>query len=141
MKSMVLDGSMTLGFLLEDERFSGALKVLEEIEAGTPTYVPGLWWLETANGLLMSERRRRSTHAGIARALQAYQDLPVITDDQPAPTCARATLALARQYNLTVYEASYLELALRRGSSLATADQKLVRAADAAGVTVLGSSE
>ena len=141
MKSMVLDGSMTLGFLLEDERFSGALKVLEAIEAGTPTYVPGLWWLETANGLLMSERRRRSTQAGIARALQAYQDLPVITDNQPAPVCARATLALARQYDLTVYDASYLELALRRGSSLATADQKLARAANSAGVIVLGSSE
>ena len=141
MKSMVLDGSMTLGFLLQDERFSGALKVLEAIEAGTPTYVPGLWWLETANGLLMSERRRRSTQAGIARALQAYQDLPVITDDQPSPIGVGDMLALARQYDLTVYDASYLELALRRGSSLATADQKLAKAAHAAGVTVLGSSE
>jgi len=141
MKSMVLDGSMTLGFLLEDERFSGALKVLEEIEAGTPTYVPGLWWLETANGLLMSERRKRSTQAGIARALEACQDLPVITDDQPAPACVRATLALARQYGLTIYDASYLELALRTGSPLATADQKLAMAAGSAGVTVLGSQE
>ncbi len=138
---MVLDGSMTLGFLLEDERFFGALKVLAVIEAGTPTYVPVLWWLETANGLLMSERRRRSTQAGVARALQAYQDLPVITDDRPVPLAAGDLLALARQYQLTVYDAAYLELALRRGSSLATADLKLAKAADAAGVSVLGASE
>ena len=121
--------------------FFGALKVLAVIEAGTPTYVPVLWWLETANGLLMSERRRRSTQAGVARALQAYQDLPVITDDRPVPLAAGDLLALARQYQLTVYDAAYLELALRRGSSLATADLKLAKAADAAGVSVLGASE
>jgi len=141
MKSLVLDGSMTLGFLLEDERFSGALKVLAAIEAGTPTYVPGLWWLETANGLLMSERRNRSTQAGIARALLAYQDLPVIMDDQSVSLAVGETLALARQYNLTIYDASYLELALRRGAALATADEKLAKAAKSAGVTVLGYRE
>lgn len=141
MKSMVLDGSMTLGFLLDDERFSGALKVLKEIERGTPTYVPSLWWLETANGLLMSERRKRSTRAGTQNAFQAIEVLPVITDDEPASVCTGNTLHLARQYDLTVYDASYLELALRRGASLATADQRLAKAANAAGVTVLGSAE
>ncbi len=126
---------------MEDERFSSALKVLQAIESGTPTYVPGLWWLETANGLLMSERRKRSTRAGTQDALRAIAGLPVITDEESPPLRIEVTMSLAREYDLTIYDASYLELALRRGAALATADQRLAKAAKTAGVIVHGPTE
>jgi predicted nucleic acid-binding protein len=140
MRPMVLDGSMTLGFLLEDERFSGALEVLEVIEAGAPTYVPCLWWHETANALLMSERRKRSTQAGTVSSLQAIQDLPISVDEEPVPHAAYNAVLLARQYGLTVYDATYLELAIRKGCALATADKRLAKAAVEAGVKLVGAA-
>jgi predicted nucleic acid-binding protein len=44
------------------------------------------------------------------------------------------TLQLARRYTLSAYDASYLELALRLGISLATLDVDLQAAAKKAGV-------
>lgn len=44
------------------------------------------------------------------------------------------TLHLARRYKLSAYDASYLELALRSGLSLATLDEELQKAAKKAGV-------
>ena len=47
-------------------------------------------------------------------------------------------LALARTHRLTVYDAAYLELALRVDAPLATLDRELARAARAAKVPLLG---
>lgn len=137
MKELVLDSSATLGFLLEDERFPESLNALAVLEAGIPTHVPGLWWWETANALLMAERRRRMTSAVVDTTLQVFHTLPVITDDQPESRLTHRSFALARKYDLTVYDAAYLELALRRRSALATLDKALARAAKAAGVELL----
>jgi predicted nucleic acid-binding protein len=46
-------------------------------------------------------------------------------------------VALARRHRLTVYDAAYLELALREGLALATLDTALAEAARAEGVSVL----
>jgi predicted nucleic acid-binding protein len=132
MKSLVLDGSMTLGFLIDDERFASALQVLSQLEAGTPAYVPVLWWIETPNGLLMSERRKRISQAGVAKALRSLLRLPVITDMAGMRERIEETMALARQH-----DASYLELAVRRDSTLASVDAALVRAARSIGVRVI----
>jgi predicted nucleic acid-binding protein len=140
-KSMVLDGSMTIGFLMEDERFSGAIKVLEAIEKGTPTYVPSLWWHETANALLMSERRKRSTQAGTINSLHVIRDLPVRPDEESEAVTAANAVRLAREFGLTVYDAAYLELAIRKNCLLATADKRLAKAARDAGITLVGAPE
>jgi len=137
-KALVIDGSTTLGFVLKDEHAAHCLETLRFIEAGTPTHVPSHWWLETANGLIMAERRKRVSQADVTEALQLLQALPVLTDDETARHCAGDTAALARQYALTVYDAAYLELAIRRRSTLATTDRALAKAAMAAGVAVLG---
>jgi predicted nucleic acid-binding protein len=61
----------------------------------------------------------------------------VVTDDETGARCAAETIALARQYDLTIYDAAYLELAIRRQTVLGTADRALARAAKAAGVGLL----
>jgi len=136
MKALVLDGSVALGFILKDERSPAALKVLERLEAGLPAFVPAHWHLEVANGLIMAERRRRATQADITEALYLIQALPVATDPETAQRATADTAALARQYHLTVYDAAYLELALRRKAALSTTDHDLAKAAKAAGVEV-----
>src|SRR6202453_554255 len=98
MKSLVIDGSTTLGFLLQDEKAPQALKALREIESGRPTYVPSHWWLETANGLIMAERRNRASQADITEALHLLRGLPVLTDEETALRCGGEAARLARQY-------------------------------------------
>ena len=134
MKALVIDGSTALGFLLKDEQAPDALKALEVIESGVPTFVPAHWCVEVANGLLMAERRKRASQADITEALNLVAALPVMGDDETARRAGSDTAALARQYGLTIYDAAYLELAMRRGASLATSDHDLIKAARAAGV-------
>ena len=82
----------------------------------------------------MGERRGRISLDEAALVLQFLNALPLTTDD-----VARldAALDLARLYDLTIYDAVYLELALRARFALATLDAKLRRAASQAGVTTL----
>ncbi|MDB6128550.1 MAG: hypothetical protein JWM35_2446 [Verrucomicrobia bacterium] len=137
MKSLVLDGSTALGFVLQDEQAPLALKALATIEAGVSALVPAHWCVEVANGLLMAERRGRATRAEITEAFHLIQALPVTVDDETAHRTASDTVGVAREYGLTIYDAAYLELAMRRGASLATDDRDLRKAAVAAGVSVL----
>jgi len=136
-KGLVIDASTAIGFVLKDEHAPHALKALEVIESGVPTFVPAHWCVEVANGLIMAERRKRASQADITEALNLVVALPVIMDDQTAQRSCSDTAALARQYDLTIYDAAYLELAMRRGAALATTDHRLAESAKATGVVVL----
>ena len=137
MKALVLDGSTTLGFLMKDEREPQALSALTAIESGTPAYAPAHWCVEVANGLITAERRKRASQAEITEALNLVRELPIIVDDETCQRVGSESAALARQYGLTLYDAAYLELAMRLGASLATSDHALIKAAKSAGVPVL----
>jgi predicted nucleic acid-binding protein len=138
MKSLVIDGSTAIGFLLRDEQGASPLKALDAIENGVPTHVPAHWCVEVANGLIMAERRKRASQADITEALALVAALPVECDDETAQRAVSDTASLARQYGLTIYDAAYLELAMRRGASLASSDSALCRAAKASGVSIFG---
>jgi len=140
LKALVIDGSTALGFLLKDEQDSGAMVALEAIEKGVATFVPAHCRIEAANGLLMAERRNRLTQSDVAEAVSLLDALPLATDTETAAKAGSDTIALARQYGLSLYDAAYLELAMRRGASLATNDIELAKAARAAGVTLLSTS-
>lgn len=137
MKALVIDGSTALGFLMPDEQAPGAVAALDAIDRGVPAFVPAHWPLEVANGLLVAERRRRATHAVVSEALHAVLSLPIEIDAGTARRVAGETASLARQYGLTVYDAAYLELAMRLGAALATGDAALAKAAKKAGVQVV----
>jgi predicted nucleic acid-binding protein len=137
MKPLVLDGSTTLALLLHDERSPYTVRAYEVLESGRLVYVPSLWWLETANGLLMAERRKRISQVEISELVQVLHAMAVITDEETASRSATETFSLARQYGLTIYDAAYLELAIRRDSTLATVDKALAKASVAAGVELL----
>jgi predicted nucleic acid-binding protein len=73
----------------------------------------------------------------MAEALEFVFALSITTDDETNRRCPGESLALAREHGLTVYDAAYLELALRRRAGLATLDRALARAARSAGVHVI----
>jgi predicted nucleic acid-binding protein len=62
--------------------------------------------------------------------------LPIVTDLESHKSTSVSTFALSVQFRLSIYDASYLELALRLGSVLASNDSTLIKAADKAGVSV-----
>jgi predicted nucleic acid-binding protein len=135
-KALVIDASSTIAFVLKDEQAPEALKTLEAVESGIPTFVPAHWSVEVANGLISAERHKRASQADITEALNLVAALPVIADDETAQRVGSDTAALARQYGLTIYDAAYLELAMRRGAALSTSDRALIRAAKASGVAI-----
>lgn len=137
---MVLDASVALAWLFArtDPREAEVAGAALELALAHPLVVPWLWHIEVSNALLVAERRGVVSEARVADFLARLDALPVETDDPGGVPRRDAALALARRWGLTVYEATYLELALRRASPLATFDVRLADAYRAAGGAVLG---
>jgi predicted nucleic acid-binding protein len=102
-------------------------------------WVPGLWKLEVANILEMGARRGRHDTAFRNSTLADLALLPISIDAETDRQAWGATLQLAERHRLTLYDAAYLELALRRGLPLASLDSELRGAAKAEGVVLLGN--
>lgn len=135
MKAPVVDCSATAAWVLADEGSSAADVALDEVvEYGA--LAPALWWAEIRNVLLRSERLGRIDPGDTESALASLGELRIRLDHAPH---GPEVLRLARAFDLTAYDAVYLELALREGRSLATLDRKLARAAAATGVEIIGS--
>ena len=135
--SLVLDGSATVAWLVPDERTAPSQRVLEQVgEMGA--IVPMLWRLEIGNTLTLAVRRKRISRDERAAALAKLSDLPIETDPETFVHAWTSTLALADRFNLTVYDACYLELAQRRALPLATLDKDLRKAAEALDIPLLG---
>ena len=133
MESLVLDASIAMTWCYPDEHSKFAYQVLDTLEH-RQALVPSLWAVEVANALIAGERRWRLTLSDIARFFELLKGLPIETDTQTASRALSETLQLARTYALSVYDAAYLELAMREGLPLATLDTRLKNAAEAAGV-------
>ncbi|HLN26704.1 MAG TPA: type II toxin-antitoxin system VapC family toxin [Gemmataceae bacterium] len=132
-KSFVLDCSLTVSWFFEDEADKYA-EAVEDSLTSASAVVPTLWPLEVANALLVGERRKRATEAKVTTFFGLLSSLPISIDDETASRAWQESIRLARTYQLSVYDAAYLELALRRGLPLATLDDRLKAAAAAAGV-------
>lgn len=133
----VLDGSVTLAWCFEDECSPGTDEILDWLTLGATAFVPSLWHLEITNALWVSERRKRTSESVTQRFLIVLNTLPIITDNETVKHATTTTLGLAREHHLSVYDAAYLELAMRLGVALATKDDALKKASATAGVTVL----
>jgi predicted nucleic acid-binding protein len=135
--SVVLDSSATLARVFPDERTDAILEVFEFISQ-FGAVVPELWRIEVANSLNVAILRGRITNDNRAGILADLEDLPILTDRETSDRAWHETLALAGKHHLTVYDATYLELALRLALPLATLDGDLRKAAHREGVTLLG---
>jgi predicted nucleic acid-binding protein len=132
--AFVLDASVTVSWGLEDEENAVADLALVRLDT-EPAHVPGIWWFEVRNVLLINERRHRISERDTATFLRALSEMNIEIDHSPAES---GTLALARTHRLSVYDSSYLELAVRKGLPLATLDKKLAAAAKSEGVRLVG---
>ncbi len=134
---IVIDNSVYLAWCMSDEDAPLADKAMSRVieEGGV---VPGIWWYELRNALLMNERRGRISRQQVADTLVDSQSLGISVDGGHDETLV---LELARQFELTIYDAAYIEVAHRRSMPLATLDVRLRQAAETVGIAIVGAQE
>ena len=133
----VVDASMAFAWVKPSQASAASDALLEQIEQGATVVVPSLWFLEVANGLLVAQRRKLLTASERTRALARLSGLALTVDDVDARVAFDRTSALAMRHGLSVYDAAYLEVALRRTLPIASRDEALLSAAARAGANVI----
>lgn len=130
----VLDNSVVTGWCIEDQATGYTETIAARLETDR-AIVPALWQLEFANVLKTACIRGKLGIETARQVVDAICALPIdIDQDTPGP---RQLFELAMRYNLSSYDAAYLELAMRHGLPIACQDGKLREASKAAGVTVV----
>jgi predicted nucleic acid-binding protein len=135
--NLVLDSSVTMAWIYADETTEAVRSVFERIAEGS-AWVPGLWRLEVANVLEIGVRPGRHNADFRDATLSDLALLPIRPDPETHERAWGPTVRLAERHRLTIYDAAYLELALRRGLPLATLDGELRAAAAVEKVQLMG---
>jgi predicted nucleic acid-binding protein len=130
---LVIDASIALAWSLDDETDSRADEALTIVEQ-SGALVPTLWTYEIANSLTHFVRRSRLDPVRAQTILSALRQLNIVAVPPEAADWYVEANALAMKHGLTMYDATYLHLAVATRVRLATADKKLGAAATAEGV-------
>jgi predicted nucleic acid-binding protein len=136
MTSFVLDASLALAWHFPDEASSRANAIASLSDVAT-IVLPSHWFAEIANGMLVGERRRRTTSEERVRFIDRIKLLDVDVDGPDPNRMFDVILPLARAHGLTIYDTLYLELAERRGLPLASLDDELNAAARRVGIELV----
>jgi len=136
MQEFVIDNSVVMSWCFQDETNKYADVVLGFLEEGT-AYVPAIWPLEVSNVLLVADRRKRLSQADGSYFISLLFELPIIVEQESPERMLSEILALAREYKLSSYDASYLDLAMRKGLPLATTDMNIIAAAKRSSVSII----
>ena len=135
--AFVVDCSVGVSWATLSQSSSVTDHLLDDVESGIPFIVPVLWMFEVANSLLVLMRRKRIDHREFSRARGFLVRLTPVVDDAGPRLALSGISDLADRHALTVYDATYLELAMRRGLPLASRDANLNKAAKALHVKTL----
>lgn len=138
MNGFVLDASVALRWFLDHPVPVYANRVKRVFLKGVRAVVPALWQLEMSNGLAVAERRSILTAADVDQAIIDVEQIAAqAVDTDSTVVSLRQSLATARAFQLSAYDAVYLDLARRLKLPLATLDDRLRAAAGRAGVELL----
>ena len=134
-KQVVADASLCGAWILADEVSDKAEHLLSQILKGSvELVVPALWHYEMNNLLRSAYRKKRLTEDDAREALETLNQVPLAIEDLPETPARKRILHLALQFDLSSYDAAYLELADRHKIPLHAADTKLKGAAKQLGL-------
>jgi predicted nucleic acid-binding protein len=136
-KDFVVDASIGIAWVHPAQVTSRSQALLQAVCDGAVVCAPALWPVETANALLVLVRRGKLTEDERAAALSALAKLSVEIDHEMASLSFTRLSDLASQQGLSIYDATYLELALRKKLPLACKDSTLCEAAKRCRVKLL----
>ena len=138
---LVLDASMALAWIFErlDAEEAALANHLLDVFLEHEVWIPPLWYAEVANALLVAERRGVIIQVTTHNFSESLSRLPLKVDDRSGLRHQATVLQLAREHQLSAYDATYLELTLRLEARLATFDRKMALATRQAGGIIFGS--
>lgn len=138
MTRFVLDASVSLRWFLDRPVPTYANRVKQLLVDGSLAVVPALWHLEMSNGLVVAQRRGVLTSTDVDQSLVYLEQLLAqMIESDAALVSIGQSLLTARKFQLSSYDAAYLETAQRGNLPLATLDQPLRAAAKQAGVEIV----
>jgi len=137
MASFVVDASATLPWYFLDEATPWSNSIVKKLGVGDDAVVPAHWLTEVSNAFLIAVRRKRIQRIDIKVFCDDLGQLPISVEAAHSAKTMQAVTDLAIQNNLTIYDAVYLELAIRRKLPIATLDNDLRQAALANGIDLL----
>lgn len=132
----VVDNSVVMSWCFKDETNKYADVVLKRLTEASAV-VPSIWPLEVVNVLLVAERQKRLSKSDSIRFITLLSQLPIVVEYERPEIVMKALLILARANSLSSYDASYLDLAMRKGFPIATLDNRLIEAARKTDVPIL----
>jgi predicted nucleic acid-binding protein len=135
--AFVIDCSLAMTWLFKEEATAETRKLLKRLESET-AIVPAWWYLEVTNVIALSERKGRVTQTETQEFIEEIAKLDIEIDAESPERAFAHILPFCRSYQLTSYDAMYLDLALRRQLPLGTLDEPLRKAAKKAGVKLIG---
>ncbi len=131
MAALVIDDSLASAWCFPDERTAYTNGVLQAISSFVEGTAPRLWAYEVRNSILMGMRRGRIVESDAQGFLSSLKDLNIRLSD---PVSYDDVYKLAERHSLTVYDAAYLDVAIREKSQLASLDAAMCKAAVKAGI-------
>jgi predicted nucleic acid-binding protein len=129
--AFVLDASVALGWVVarQASAYGRRMRLRARRE---PYHAPALWRLEVVNALRSLERRRAISADAAAIAAGILERMQPVVHEASLPL--PDLLRLARKFDLSAYDASYLALALELRLPIACSDGPLRAALAKAGV-------
>jgi len=125
----VVDASVALCWYFEDQTAAYTEAVFDSLATGNQALVPAIWPLEMVNALVVAWRQKSVTSEQLENFIADLKDLPVEIDSQGGDRVYSSILRMSCQYQLSSYDAAYLDLAACEGLPLATLDRNLRAAA------------
>jgi len=124
MREAVVDASIIVKWFVIEENSDKALKIRDKyVEGELKIIAPELITFEILNALKYKELFNEEELKEISEALQAYSfSLYPLKGEY-----ARKTVEVAVKNNITIYDASYVALAIMRKTQMYTADEKLIK--------------
>ncbi len=126
--TFVLDCSVTMAWCFEDEVTNYSEKIFDSLSQ-TKAIVPSLWLLEVANVLLIAQRKKRISKIQSIAFMDLLSQLPIQVDYASVDRAMSSIIEIAEETQLTIYDATYLELAIHTKLPLCTLDKSLKVAA------------
>jgi len=133
----VFDASFVGALIIPDETNAMIDKMYDKIKNEDSICTPHLIWYEITNMLNNLIRRKRFALEEVIRLYPRLTALRLICDNTTGAEYSRKLLNLYKDYNLSSYDAAYLELAERKKAILCTLDEGLRAAAKKHGVAVI----
>jgi predicted nucleic acid-binding protein len=131
--TFVIDASVILAWFNPLEQNGYADKILASLSHET-AIAPRLCSLEVNNVLRALEKKGALSKLEAEKALQSIANLPIVLDETSHGFQIPLVSSLSREHDLTIYDACYLELAVRLHLPLSTLDKQLVGTLDKAKV-------